>query len=270
MKPSVHRIVDLGDGTSTHLTGWGEAGPVLVGIHGITSSRMTWVRFAQHFAASYRVFAYDQRGHGDSATIAGPMTLERSLRDLEAVMTAIGEPARALIGHSWGGAVAILGGRRVDCERVVAIDPMIHQAPGTWYADFVDELRVVLATPSKERERVVREHYSALPPIEIDGKVHAMRSMTIEPIVALGDENRVDEGKWDLRPQLVDYPKPLLLAVADPEESIVAGEDLVFVRLRGGPNVRVEIFAGEGHSLQRTAFEKFAALVEAFLPPQRP
>ena len=267
MNPSKRLTVALGDGHTTRADQWGESGPILLCVHGITSSRKSWTRLAQHFAAEYRVVAYDQRGHGDSANVPGPMTLERSLRDLEAVVAALDAPVHGLLGHSWGGAVAILGGRRIACERVVAIDPMIHQAPGTWYAEFVDDLRTLFGTPSKERERVIRDHYAdaGWPAIEVDAKVHAMRSMTIDSIIALGQENGVDEGKWDLRPSLRGYPKPLLLPLADQSDSVVAEADRTFVRENGGPNVKIEVFTGEGHSLQRSAFDKFAALTAAFL-----
>ena len=61
------------------------------------------------------------------------------------------------------------------------------------------------------------------------------------------------------------YPKPLLLLLADPADSVVFPADAAFVREHGGPNVSIEVFEGEGHTLHRTAFERFAASVKAFL-----
>lgn len=258
MSGVVERLVALGDGELTNLTQWGDAGPVLLCVHGITSGRFTWQRFAEHFANRYRVFAYDQRGHGDSAHVHGPMTLERSLRDLDAVRAAIGDPVHALVGHSWGGAVVVRGGLARGIERVIAIDPMIHVMPGTWFTEFVDDLRAPFAVAPDDRAPVIRDFYAKLHPVEIAGKVHAMRSMSIDPIIALGAVNGVEDGRWDLRPDLVDYPKPLWLAVAG-VESVMSADDLAFVRERGGPNVTVDVFAGQGHSLQRTAFEDFVA-----------
>jgi len=257
--------VELGDGHVTAVEQWGAGGSILLCVHGITSSRKMWARTAQYFSTKYRVVAYDQRGHGDSAAVAGPMTLERSLADLAAVAATLGGPIRGLIGHSWGGAVAIVGGRRIACERVVAIDPMVHQASGMWAADFVDDVRDVLAIPPAQRGPAVRAMFSGAPPIEIDAKVHAMASMRIEAIEALGAENGADAGKWDLREALRDYPKPLYLAVADPGDSVIFPDDLAFVRAFGGPNVSIDVYTGEGHTLQRTAFEKFAAAVDRFL-----
>ena len=262
---STVRTISFDDGAATTLEQWGERGPVLLGVHGITSSRKSWERMAHHYAPTHRVFAYDQRGHGDSASVSGPMILERSLLDLEAVARAIGEPIAGVFGHSWGGAVALLGGKRIAAERVIAIDPMIHQAPGSWYADFVEDLRPIFELAPTQREAKIRALYASLPAIEIEAKVHAMRSMTIDPIVELGRINEVDAGKWDLRPDLISYPTPLLFLLADQDDSVVAAPDAAFVRERGGANVTIEVFAGEGHSLQRTAFERFIASVEAFL-----
>jgi pimeloyl-ACP methyl ester carboxylesterase len=259
------RRVDLGDGEVTHVEQWGQSGPFLLCVHGITSSRRSWARTGAYFASAYRVVAYDQRGHGDSAGVPGPMRLERSLQDLEAVAATLDGPIRGLIGHSWGGAVAILGGRRIAAERVIAIDPMVHQAPGMWAADFVDDIRDVLAVPEAAREAAIRTMFAGLPELEIDAKVHAMRRMRIESIESLGAENAADAGKWDLREALRNYPKPLFMPVADPSDSVILPDDLAFVRDAGGPQVAIEVFTGQGHTLQRTSFEAFAAASEKFL-----
>jgi pimeloyl-ACP methyl ester carboxylesterase len=193
------------------------------------------------------------------------MTHDRSVRDLHAVARSIDGGIRALVGHSWGGAIALLGGRDVACDRVVAIDPMIHQSPGQWTSDFVDDLVPLVSAPADARDDAIRTAFAALPPVEIDAKVHALRGMTIDPIVALGADNRADAGGWDLREVVRDYPKPLLLLLADPSDSVVLPEDVTFVREHGGANVTIDVFAGEGHTLHRTAFDRFAGAVGAFI-----
>jgi pimeloyl-ACP methyl ester carboxylesterase len=262
---STQRTVDLGDGDVTTLEQWGESGPALLCVHGIGSSRKSWVRTAEALARSYRVFAYDQRGHGDSAAIAGPMTHAQSVRDLLAVARAIDGEIYALMGHSWGGAIVLKGGHETGCVRVIAIDPMIHAVAGAWTSDFVDDLVPLLTGPQDAREGAIREMFAGLPQVEIDAKVHALRNMSIESIVALGAENEADAGKWDLREVVRAYPKPLLLLLADPSDSVVSSEDVTFVREHGGANVTIDVFEGEGHALHRTAFERFAAAVKAFL-----
>lgn len=256
--------VRLSDGAQTTLQHWGDSGPLIVAVHGLSSSRRGWARIAEHLADRYRVVAYDQRGHGDSAA-KGPMTLERSVADLADVVASLGEAVDALMGHSWGGAVAVAGGRRLDVSRVVAIDPMLYVEPGVWSAQTVPEYRRMLGQTLEEREASIRTSHAALPAVEIESKLHAARRITLATILALGDENAIDAGQWDLRQLVRGYPKPLLLAVADPKRSVVSGAERDEFRARGGPHVRVEVFEGASHSLLRDAFDRFVPVLEAFL-----
>jgi pimeloyl-ACP methyl ester carboxylesterase len=262
---STQRTIDLGDGDATTLEQWGERGPALLCVHGIGSSRKSWLRTAEALAPSYRIFAYDQRGHGDSAAVTGPMTHGQSVRDLLTVSRAIDGGVFALLGHSWGGAIVIESGRELACSRVISVDPLICYTAGHWAADFVDDLAPLLAGSQAARERAIRAFFAGLPPVEVDAKVHAMLHMSIDPIVALGTDNGADAGGWDLREVVRAYPKPLLLLLADPSDSVVSPADEAFVREHGGANVTIDVFEGEGHTLHRTAFDRFAASVRAAL-----
>lgn len=259
----MERRVTFDDVASTVLETWGDAGPNLLCVHGITSSRKSWARLATRFALAYRVHAYDQRGHGDAARVHGPMTLERSVRDLAEVTAAIGEPIDALIGHSWGGAVVLLGGLQGLAERVVAIDPMVHQT-APWREDFVDDIAADLALDRVAREREFMQRYASWGELEIAGKIHAMASMAIEPIERLGSENHADEGGWDIRERIAGYPKPLLAFLAG-IDSVVSDHDKTWLAEHLGRNARIVTFTEQGHNLHRTDFEQFVLDLEAFL-----
>jgi pimeloyl-ACP methyl ester carboxylesterase len=256
--------VRLSDGAQTTVQQWGARGPLLVAVHGLGSSRRGWARIGERLGARYRFVAYDQRGHGDS-TAKGPMTFARSVDDLTDVVASLSEPVHALVGHSWGGAVVVAGGRRLDAARVVAFDPMLRVHPGVWSASTLPEYRKLFAQTLEEREASIRRSYAALPEIEIESKLHATRRLAFEPIVALGADNDIDAGRWDLRELVAGYPKPLLFALADPKRSVVLDDEREEFRTRGGEHVRVEVFAGAGHSLQRDAFDWVMPVVEAFL-----
>lgn len=258
------RTVRLSDGATTTVQQWGERGPLVVAVHGVGSSRRGWTRLAEHFAPQLRFVAYDQRGHGDD-TADAPMTLSRSVADLRDVAASLGEPVHAFVGHSWGGAVVIAGGRALDVARVVALDPMLRVGEGVWSSNVIAEYRRLSAQPAPEREAGIRASYAALPHVELEAKLHATRRMRFAALVAIGTENRIDEGDWDLHPLVRGYPKPLLLALADPNRSAVLEEERDEIRAAGGSNVRVEVFAGASHSLQRDAFDRVAPRVEAFL-----
>jgi pimeloyl-ACP methyl ester carboxylesterase len=257
--------ITLDDGAPTTIERWGKKGPAILCVHGMTSSRKSWERFAQHYAGAARVFAYDQRGHGDSSEVAGPMTLHRALLDLYNVMQAMREPVDTLVGHSWGGAVAILGGRRFDAKRVVAVDPMIRQAGDPWYDEFLADLKTMFARKGAERDAYIQEEYSKLgwAHIDVERKKHAVRTMTVEPIERLRSENPPEA--WDLRADLENYPKPLLLAMADSTRSIVTLDDLKHIRDRGGANVAIRVFEGGDHNVHRTQFERFTQEFDAFI-----
>jgi pimeloyl-ACP methyl ester carboxylesterase len=192
------------------------------------------------------------------------MTLQRSLDDLRAVAAAVGSPA-ALIGHSWGGAVALLGGREPFATKVVAIDPMVRVEPGTWRREYLDDTESDLALGLREREAALRGRLASWHEIDIEAKLHAVRDMNARAIALLGSENNVDDGQWDLRTVIAAYPKPLLILAAGPGESVLSPQDIEFIQARSGRNVDLEMFANQGHNLHRTAFERYIANVRAFL-----
>jgi pimeloyl-ACP methyl ester carboxylesterase len=223
------------------------------------------VRLAQRLGASNRVVAYDQRGHGDASLVRGPMRLDRQVADLTSVLATLDSEKTVLLGHSWGGAVAILGGREAGVRAVIAIDPVLRVLPGTFRSDYLDDTEAMAALGPAAREKMVRESYTAWHPLDIEGKWHAVRTMTAEPIARLGSENRVDEGGWDILRSITAYPKPLLIFSAGPDDSVMSRDDVAHVKAAGGPNVRVLDFPDEGHNLHRTAFDAFATEVESFL-----
>jgi pimeloyl-ACP methyl ester carboxylesterase len=134
-----------------------------------------------------------------------------------------------------------------------------------WYGDFVHDLEPLLAVPPERRADAVRKAFASLPAVEIEAKVHALRNMSIRPIMRLGEQNRADMGLWDLRIQLRRYPLPLLLLLADRAESVVMADDLWIINETLGPNATIEVFEGEGHTLHRTAFDRYIASLKSFL-----
>ena len=105
------RMIDLPAGRFHYLS-WGAKRvelPPTVLLHGITSSAQSWVRVAPILAQRYRVYALDQRGHGKSIKPAsGAYGLRQSADDALAFIDALHLEQPVLIGHSWGGATAIV------------------------------------------------------------------------------------------------------------------------------------------------------------------
>ncbi len=267
MAQSQNTTIVLDDGTATTVERWGDSGPVMLCIHGMASSRKSWKRLANRYASRFRVVAYDQRGHGDSAAIHGPMQLDRGVRDLENVVAAIGG-ADVMVGHSWGGAIAIRGGTKLPVQSVVAIDPMIVQVDDTWYDEYLVELEETFTLTGSARDEATRNEYADWHPDDIEGKVHAVHSMTSVPIARLRRDNA--GCTWDLRTEIAHYTKPLLLLMAEAEGSIVPTGVIEDVARNHSDHVRIATVTGGGHNFYRTDFERTADEIDAFLKANQP
>jgi pimeloyl-ACP methyl ester carboxylesterase len=259
----LQRRISLDDGAFTTLESWGERGPILLAVHGMTSSRRSWTRLARHLGGRFRVIAYDQRGHGDSAEVDGPMRLARGVRDAQNVIAALDEPIDTLLGHSWGGAIAILAGSDAEVMRVATIDPMIRQVGDAWYQEYLDELAEAFRMTGEKRDAATRREYADWDPADVAGKVHAVHTMTTRPIEGLWKEN--PPAAWDLRGAIAAYAKPLLLVFPPPGESINPDATLDEVERRHSKNVTIVRVPQGGHNLHRTHFASFAEALDQWV-----
>ena len=250
------RRVALETGATTTVECWGEAGPAVLCVHGIGSSRRDFARLGEALASTHRVFAYDQRGHGESTGGDGTMALELLAADLRAVADSIGT-VTVVVGHSWGGAVALVGGPKV-ARALVLIDPMLRVPPGTFERDYVESLAPLLLNEGADRDRDVRAFYADAHALDREGKVHAMQSLSLATIRRLGSDNRVDSGGWDLRERLLRLKIPTTILLAG-EDSVVAPDDVAAL----AAPVRLEHVADHGHTLHRSAFDRFVSAVSA-------
>src|SRR5215471_5043735 len=121
------QTIDLPAGRFHYLS-WGAERTDLPGmllLHGITSSALSWVRVGPALADRYRVYALDMRGHGDSIKPpAGAYSLRHTADDAAALIEALGLERPAVMGHSWGGATAMVLAGGVGSEKPVP--PLSH------------------------------------------------------------------------------------------------------------------------------------------------
>src|SRR5438552_5358942 len=110
---------------------WGDttSSKALVLIHGITSSSLSWIRVAPRLAARSRVIAVDLKGHGDSGRPATGYLLSDQAEEVAGLCGALQLTDVSVIGHSWGGAIALLlaTSGTVDVRRLVLEDPRVGQ-----------------------------------------------------------------------------------------------------------------------------------------------
>src|SRR5215208_655748 len=85
----------------------GGEGPLLVLIHGITSSSASWEPALPLLSEHFTILAPDLLGHGDSAKPTGDYSLGAYACLVRDLMLALGHERATIVGHSLGGGVAM-------------------------------------------------------------------------------------------------------------------------------------------------------------------
>lgn len=122
-------------GLDFHWLEWGTAEtPVMVLLHGLTGHAHIWDHIAPELAREFRLFAPDQRGHGDTSPHPETYTTADFVDDLEALREAWGVERFVLTGLSMGGhnamAYALAHPERV--ARLIVIDIPPRLDPERW------------------------------------------------------------------------------------------------------------------------------------------
>lgn len=160
-------FIDAG-GVRLHVSAWGDPSkPVLFLQHGMRDHSRSWDWIAREFADKYRIYAPDLRGHGDSGwASSGGYALPNYVLDLEDIASALGADRFALVGHSFGGAIAlrytaafpdrVIGYAGIECVELPNMRD--YRAEPKSYPD---RLRLWI---DQERQRRTRQprHYASL------------------------------------------------------------------------------------------------------------
>lgn len=112
------------NGLKFHYRDWGaNDAPVLIALHGVTSTAYAWDITARALSDRYRVLALDQRGHGETEW-AKEYSMASGIADVEAFARELGLKKFVLVGHSMGGRIAYYyAPRHLDqIERLVIVD----------------------------------------------------------------------------------------------------------------------------------------------------
>ena len=103
------------------------SGPPLLLVHGTGAYADLWTPVMDGLARSYRVIAYDRRGHGRSSTVR-VRRFDEHVRDAAALLDALDAAPATVVGWSGGGAVAL--GLAVSSPESVAelvlAEPAVH------------------------------------------------------------------------------------------------------------------------------------------------
>ena len=106
MSPVHDEYIIAGDLTF-HYIQWGEQGPPIICLHGITANAFYFQALADDLSRDHRVFAYDLRGRGDSDKPEQGYDVPTHAADLLELIDVLELERPVVIGHSFGAYVSL-------------------------------------------------------------------------------------------------------------------------------------------------------------------
>ena len=261
------------------------SGPVVVLVHGITSTSATWAKVLPYLAERFTVVAPDLLGHGESAKPRGDYSLGAYASGIRDLLAALGHDRATFVGHSLGGGVAMqLAYQFPDrCERLVLVDSgglgrditaLLRAAslPGSEFVlPFLVNERVLEVGRGVGRVlgrlglrvhtdvgEVLRGHASLS-----DGEARAAFLHTLRTIVDHGGQ-RIDASDRLYLAEAI----PFLIIWGENDPIIPVAHALAAHELV--PSSRLEVFPGAGHFPHLDDPLRFARLLTEFMETSEP
>ena len=203
------------DGLSFHYRDWGGTGHPLVLLHGLASPCHIWDLVAPIMASDFSVIAMDQRGHGDSAKPEYGYDFATVCQDVAGFIEAKSLEKPIVVGHSWGGDVALeLGVASPGLAKGLCFIDGGMIEPSARYQS-LDDAREQMAppvfngvTPESLLERVRSRSDSLGPAFEnmVMANFETLQDGTIRAKLSRANHIRIIEALWDHHPPAL-YPK---------------------------------------------------------------
>ena len=259
------------------------SGPDVVLIHGLTGDLSIWFlcRAMQALAVTRRVTAYDLRGHGYSDAPPTGYTSADHAADLFALLDDLGIGRATLVGHSFGGVIAlhaaVLAPERV--EAVVLSDPYFPalrhlEDVSRWghWRNFRDEAERAGVTLSDEHWYDLGRFFDQVRHLDGERLLAFRREVGLPALNRLlrlgattcGDDSKVEAG---LTAELIHgMSAPALALYGESSPFLATAEYLV----RHLPDCRSAIVSGAKHRAPEENPEGFLRLLREFIEGRSP
>lgn len=220
-----------------HYRDWGGSGDLVVLLHGLASNCRFWDLAAPLLTRNFTVLALDQRGHGATGKPDSGYDFATIADDLLGFLQVIGVERPLIVGHSWGGNVALeLATRHPSVPRALClVDGGLIELSAIPEMS-LEKARVDLAPPDMTHltmEQLLDMAKDHLPngrgtASEIADFLQANFDVvddgTIRPKLTRENHMRIIEAMWDHKPSrsmgLVNCPVLLMPARQDGDEAV--------------------------------------------------
>lgn len=259
-------------GLRLHYLDWGAASqPPVLFLHGGSAHAHWWDFVLPHLAPRFHCVALDLRGHGESARAADDdYGLPAHASDVAAVVEGLGLRRGAVVGHSFGGWVAMVyaGAAGDDLAALAVLDSRPHV--GVRSARMLEALRKLPPTRYPTREEAIRRF--RLLPAATTANPAVVAHVAAHGIVA-DDEGRylprfdrralAGAGPQDLTPHLRAARCPIL-AVRAAQSEIVDAASLQAYR-EAVPDAEIAEIPDAHHHLMLDQPAAVADVLDRFL-----
>ncbi len=188
------------DGRKICYVGVGESGDVVLLVHGYGGDRGSWLFLQGPLAGRHRVYALDLPGHGTSSKDVGDGSVDTLADAVVGVLDAIGAEHAHLVGHSLGGAAAVVATardpRRISSLTLIAPTGFGSEIGADYLRGFADaqtrrELKPLIGQLFADEGLVTRQVIDDLLAYKrldgVDAALHALLGALLE-----GDKQRTD------------------------------------------------------------------------------
>jgi pimeloyl-ACP methyl ester carboxylesterase len=286
VKPVVRRATTTLHGHRISYLVAGDVGlPVLLLVHGLTSSSATWEPVLPELARRAHVIAPDLLGHGESDKPRADYSLGAFATSLRDLLEQLGHDSATVVGHSFGGGVAMQFAHQhyEHCERLVLVASGGLGREVSWIlrAASLPGAELVLPVVANRYLRAVGLSLGrvlARPPVRLSPSVQE----AFNSYAALADLPARTAFVHTLRSvvepggQRVDATNMLYLAEGRPTLIVWGAHDTIIPVAHGYaaqaaiPGSRREVFEGAGHFPHQDEPARFAAVLLDFLATTEP
>jgi pimeloyl-ACP methyl ester carboxylesterase len=225
------------NGLRMHYRDWGGDGDLLVLLHGLASNCRFWDLAAPLLTRNFTVLALDQRGHGSTDKPVDGYDFPTVADDLLGFLQAIGADRPLIVGHSWGGNVALeLAARHPSVPRALClVDGGLIELSAVPEMS-LEKARVDLAPPDmthltmEQLFEMAKNHLpdgrGSVPEIKdfLLANFDVVEDGTIRPKLTRENHMRIIDAMWDHKPSrsmgLVNCPVLLMPARQDGDDAV--------------------------------------------------